>query len=791
MESVLQSVLVDIYNYCHRNKQLVRRQMSVDSIDQYAAVLSRQSSSSSEMSEIIHYEDIFHPETIKPPVQPYSPVSNSPLTPDPNAIPKFDFNAILGKNGPPKKAKVDSADPVSSDQSSSNETANQSAQGNSASSTDGKLSKHLTKKSATSVQRTQAFKRQDNVNSPNSKALALSSSSSSSNKRSRFTVSKIFDSIGHISADIGSKLTQMPTLRKQNSKEKTEVPASASKDPEPFNPEPQTQTTELTTFIESIPISETNDDIIALNQCSTQSESAEKQTFSSSVLSLSIASDPTDSMVSPDSTVASDSTLSGESLDQAQVDNPVDSLSNDVEKTTVDAALSHSDSVSCAVSSTTSSLLETLPHPETHKKESSDSVEDTCIFTVADPPFSSSLLDKSDTQMTLNMNVEDCGSCLSSLDDTPPSSSQSESSLESKSYHQNISMNSTNSELDHSSELVSNDREVVPDSNIECTISNFNTSYESNMKELEESGDLDESPVEDTDSHESSLALSSDESDVLDESISFDACDSCSNDSDIDSSQQDIPGNAAANVLDMQFQTKPLISSEASDNDVSNPQASVEVFCESITNPTLTLSLKSSPVTSSLADEDVSGSPVPSVTELVNQVDTDSSVLDSQLDVALDTDADVSTTLDVDVSTENDSGCLLGNEEEYDISSSSSVFSSVSSVESINNELTNQQVGHSLKSGEFTSPLIQVESSTDKTSTKINLFSENGLTESNSTEDSLFEVEKLVDSENCESSIESRGTICLDGKEKFVGESNGFAVVPGLQGEFLFFKDMQ
>ena len=67
METVMQTVLVDIYNLCHRNKNLVRKNITPSqsaSSCSIGTVVSRQSSTSSDMNEPFSYDDVFHPEEV-------------------------------------------------------------------------------------------------------------------------------------------------------------------------------------------------------------------------------------------------------------------------------------------------------------------------------------------------------------------------------------------------------------------------------------------------------------------------------------------------------------------------------------------------------------------------------------------------------------------------------------------------------------------------------------------------------------------------------------------------------
>lgn len=71
MEAVMQTVLVDIYNFCHRNKKLVHQSLSasLSSISSDCTTVS----SSSEIGDAISGDDVFHPETSKQDITPFSP----------------------------------------------------------------------------------------------------------------------------------------------------------------------------------------------------------------------------------------------------------------------------------------------------------------------------------------------------------------------------------------------------------------------------------------------------------------------------------------------------------------------------------------------------------------------------------------------------------------------------------------------------------------------------------------------------------------------------------------------
>ena len=72
MESVIQTVLVDIYNYCHRNKQICLPLVVSSSVD-------LQSSDSNYSLTNILGKDVFHPEELKQPIIPFSPVAKEDI----------------------------------------------------------------------------------------------------------------------------------------------------------------------------------------------------------------------------------------------------------------------------------------------------------------------------------------------------------------------------------------------------------------------------------------------------------------------------------------------------------------------------------------------------------------------------------------------------------------------------------------------------------------------------------------------------------------------------------------
>ena len=170
MEGVMKTVLADIYNLCHRNKQLVRQPSAVS---EDGAQLSRQSSTSSETSEMISYDDIFHPEARRHKVTPFSPVVSGKIDLDFNAE-QFTF-------------PVNNVNP-------------------------------------TVTENIENFPRVRSNSDPVANVVALPP------RRSRFSVTKILDNLGHHAAGvanrIASNVAHIEKLKRNNSKEKIDVKPS-------------------------------------------------------------------------------------------------------------------------------------------------------------------------------------------------------------------------------------------------------------------------------------------------------------------------------------------------------------------------------------------------------------------------------------------------------------------------------------------------------------------------------------------------------------------------------------
>ncbi|XP_065662267.1 uncharacterized protein LOC100213531 isoform X3 [Hydra vulgaris] len=164
MESVIQTVLVDIYNYCHRNKQL-----NTSTIP-FSVSLSTSESSCSLANNIVG-KDIFHPEELKQPIIPFSPVQNK----------EDNFNEQQNNH-------------------TTTETSSDLLQNN----TDSVISG--------SVQKPQNIL---NITNPNDQL---------SKRESRFSVTKILDTLGNHAADVANKIANNVAnidlqLKRNNSKE--------------------------------------------------------------------------------------------------------------------------------------------------------------------------------------------------------------------------------------------------------------------------------------------------------------------------------------------------------------------------------------------------------------------------------------------------------------------------------------------------------------------------------------------------------------------------------------------
>jgi len=165
MESVIQTVLVDIYNLCHRNKNILRNEMITNNTDS----LSRQSSVTSDTQELISCDDVFHPEALQHHVVAFSPQVS------------FD-NPATSINFPVNdKSSVISTTPS-------------------------------------------ILPNPTNDSSPESKAQA-----DFNRRANRFSVTKILDNLGHHAAGVANKIANNISdhkLKRHNSKEKIEVKSS-------------------------------------------------------------------------------------------------------------------------------------------------------------------------------------------------------------------------------------------------------------------------------------------------------------------------------------------------------------------------------------------------------------------------------------------------------------------------------------------------------------------------------------------------------------------------------------
>lgn len=206
MEQVMQSVLVDIYNFCHRNKQIARQQFqgSTSSAEQPAGIsagMSRQSSSSSECNDShIVTDDIFHPETGKEDLMPFSPVYT-----DPKELP-LNFSSYTNKEEYTSLVNSSSqlaSPPVDISKSTQKEILNAISSDAQGLPKDGQ-SVHI-------------------LNKP--------TLDSSDRRASRFSVTKILDSLGTHAAGVANKLVNATTTSVENAKVKKHPVASKGKTP--------------------------------------------------------------------------------------------------------------------------------------------------------------------------------------------------------------------------------------------------------------------------------------------------------------------------------------------------------------------------------------------------------------------------------------------------------------------------------------------------------------------------------------------------------------------------------
>ena len=177
----MQSVLVDIYNFCHRNKQLARNQFSSTSSDSPSLVSRQLSSTSSEYNEIsphINTDDIFHPESDdKHNVVPFSPVYS-----DPNTVSAMQFPPYYRKSS--NQSIGDSTPAIDVSKSTQKEILD-----------------------AISSQAHELPKNEQSVHILNKPTL-----NSSDRRASRFSVTKILDSLGTHAAGVANKLVSATSL---------------------------------------------------------------------------------------------------------------------------------------------------------------------------------------------------------------------------------------------------------------------------------------------------------------------------------------------------------------------------------------------------------------------------------------------------------------------------------------------------------------------------------------------------------------------------------------------------
>ena len=194
MESVMQTVLVDIYNLCHRNKQIARQAMSSSSsISSDTPNISTQCSV--EIADAIAYEDVFHPEASKQEITPFSPVASSPLkNQGPIMFPNhFDF------------AKQNSAESVASNTTETGSPTTVSL-GNDV---------------------IPAFEGNVKARSHSDSMIKIPDPGMH-NRRTRFSVTKIWDSLGNHAAGVANKIATNvgsfdTKMKKRTSKEKLEL----------------------------------------------------------------------------------------------------------------------------------------------------------------------------------------------------------------------------------------------------------------------------------------------------------------------------------------------------------------------------------------------------------------------------------------------------------------------------------------------------------------------------------------------------------------------------------------
>lgn len=235
MEQVMQTVLVDIYNFCHRNKQLARQQyQGASSTSEQPLEMSRQSSTSSEYndSHIINTDDIFHPESDEQDIMPFSPLST-----DPKEMPlNFSYTKedhLHGASSSSPENNTNQIQPPLVDVSKSTQ-------------------KEIL--DAISSEAQGLPKDEQSVHILNKPTL-----NSSDRRATRFSVTKILDSLGTHAAGVANKLVNAKTATMESAKAKKQQPPPAmAKETSPSD----TVNTELV----NIPSDLNNDNVV----CSTE-----------------------------------------------------------------------------------------------------------------------------------------------------------------------------------------------------------------------------------------------------------------------------------------------------------------------------------------------------------------------------------------------------------------------------------------------------------------------------------------------------------------------------------------
>ena len=190
----MQTVLVDIYNYCHRNKQLARQNLSrgssISSNDTNVMVRQVSTDSNNEY-ECIVTGDVFHPEGAKQTITPFSPVYT-----DPNQVAmKFPLQfKEVGETKPMAKSGSINVQP-----------------GNQTPKTEQELISAISS-SPPSIPK-----------DPGVHILNKPPSSSSERRANRFSVTKIFDSLVSHATGVSNKLASV-SLENKSKKQAAAIP---------------------------------------------------------------------------------------------------------------------------------------------------------------------------------------------------------------------------------------------------------------------------------------------------------------------------------------------------------------------------------------------------------------------------------------------------------------------------------------------------------------------------------------------------------------------------------------